>query len=210
MAESGKYSNQDEIAYLANFPGADVVNDWVVVKVEQGDINITDDEGRKVGVVTVDEGEIDVIDNEERELGVVTLGEEVEVKDFSKLVSALSSEGGDSIITQSREELSKSDHVLSKNLEDGSYEFTFDISENMDTVTVSVDDADGDFIVEIDFMNEDSEVIMSRGPASTDGYQGDEETPVFMETKMVGSKTKVRVSSDTSGENEVNIGVRAN
>lgn len=104
MGQSDQYGDKEEVAYVANFPGADIEDDVVVVRVGGGELDIGDDEERKLGSV-------DIEDRDGRVLGDVEISSVKEAIETT-LHDALSSEGEDSVLVSTDEALDVSGEVV--------------------------------------------------------------------------------------------------
>lgn len=94
MPQSDQYNDQDEVSYLANLPGADVENGWLVVRVENEELDISDDPDREMGLVTI-KGSIPIENANGDKINPATQ------ETLSLLAGALSNNGDDSILVDS-------------------------------------------------------------------------------------------------------------
>lgn len=91
MVQSDQYADQDEIAYLADLPGADPDNNWLVVHMESGKVDIVDRSSRDLGVVSLDHA-VEVQNTSSNQIDPATEGT------LSSLAAALNSNSNDYLI----------------------------------------------------------------------------------------------------------------
>lgn len=86
----------------------------------------------------------------------------------------------------------------------------FDVTPAMDTVTVSVDDADGAYHVEIAFQDGAGNDVTVRDETNNSSYAGDATTDVFIDTEIAYTQVEVRIVDDSAAANTLDYTVRAN
>jgi hypothetical protein len=97
-----------------------------------------------------------------------------------------------------------------KDINSSTYTNQFTITEEMQSVTVAVDDATGSFHVEVRFQNGSGTEIVTRDNGNTSAYAGDGSTDVFIDTELVGEQCEVAVVDDSGASNTVDIAMRTN